>query len=94
MKIQGYKKSSAKPCHSFCPQAVSFRQCDSGQDWASATGFARLHRCHLYQGCGVCTGETTLSLSHFISVLHELSFCAKIDLPNHVVQHHKGNQLL
>ena len=84
MKIQGYKKSNAKPCYSFCPLAMLFRQYDLGQDWASATFFGILRSYHLHLGCGVCTGETTLSFSHFISVLHELSFCPKCELAKHL----------
>lgn len=53
MKIQGYDKSNAEACHSFCLQAVLFRQCDSGQDRASTAFFGLLRSYRRHPGCGV-----------------------------------------
>lgn len=76
--------------------AFAPKQCCFGSVTQGRTGLLlqALHYCMVatYSQDGVlCSGEITLSLSHFISVLHELSFFSQIDLPNHLVQHHEGS---
>lgn len=66
------------------------RRCCLGGVAQGRTGFLlqALHYCMVAtytQDVLFCSGETSLSLSHFISILHMLSFFSKIDLSNHLV---------